>query len=121
MPTYSNEYSQFPDQLISMREFKDVTSDIDAIIQQVKTHKKNGDYAAAAQVLRNNPSLASYMFSATDINTLVEEIYNAQIAALNAAPYSGSSGSTSASGFVTGNTPPTVAAVGTVWISGASV
>lgn len=115
MATYSNEYSKFPEQLISMREFKDITNDVDAIIQQIKTYKSEGKYAEAAELMRNNPNLASYMFSATDINTLVEEIYNAQIAALNASPLPSSSGGASMS-FNT--TTPSNMEVGSVWISG---
>lgn len=118
MADYSNEYSKFPTQLISMREFKDITNDVDAIIQQIKTYKSEGKFTEAAELLRNNPNLASYMFSATDINTLVEEIYNAQIAALNASPLpSSSSGAT----MVVSNAMPTGAEVGTIWISGGTV
>lgn len=62
------------------------------------------------------------MFSATDVNTLVEEIYNAQVAALNAKPMSGggSSGGNSGASIVFGSQPSNVE-VGTVWISGANV
>lgn len=79
---YSREYSQFPSQPIHMRTFKDPDNTKAAIIEQIEQLKKNGNYTGAAELLRSNPDLIDYAVQSDDINTLIEEILNAQMFAL---------------------------------------
>lgn len=79
MMDYVHEYSNYPNELINMRVFKDPDNSIIPVIQQIKNYKALGNYSAAAQLIKNTPEIADYMFSATDINRIIEEIYNTQL------------------------------------------
>lgn len=79
---YSREYSQFPSQPIRMRTFKDPDNTKAAVIEQIEQLKKNGNYTGAAELLKANPDLIDYAVQSDDINTLIEEILNAQVFAL---------------------------------------
>ena len=83
MADYTHEYSNFPDELITMKEYKDINDEIASVVAQIETAKANGDYATAVAIVSAHPELSDYNFSASDVNRIVEEIRNAQIYATN--------------------------------------
>lgn len=79
MADYTNEYSTFPENLITMKEYKDITDDIAAIVGEIETAKAAGNFSQALEIIKAHPELSDYNFSASDINRIIEEIRNAQI------------------------------------------
>lgn len=80
MANYTHEYSNFPDELITVKTYKDVDDDIAALVQQINEYREAGDFASAnALVAENQAALSVYNVSSEDINRIVEEIRNTQI------------------------------------------
>lgn len=78
MAKYENEYSKFPNEKIKLHKFKNVDDNVGGLINQINTLRSQGMYGQAQVVINEHPELISYIADATTINTLIEEIYNAQ-------------------------------------------
>lgn len=80
MTSYENEYSNFPQEKITLHRFKNVDGTIAPLINEINLLRSSGAYNQAAQIIQNNSALLSqYIFDATTMNTIIEEIYNTQI------------------------------------------
>lgn len=79
MADYTHEFSNFPDELITMKEYKDINDEIASVVAQIETAKANGDYQTAVSIINAHPELSDYNFSASDVNRFIEEIRNTQI------------------------------------------
>lgn len=72
--------SQFPDQLLELRTFKDVDATVLGLVNQIKTYQLAGDFANAKALIDANATvLAQYMLSPEYINLLDEETRNLEI------------------------------------------
>ncbi len=79
MATYETEYSQFPQELIALHNFKNIDQTIVNLINNINSYRSRGEYAEAASLIDNNKELLSqYIVDATTFRTWEEEIYNAQ-------------------------------------------
>jgi len=79
MAEYTHEYSNFPTELITMKEYKDINDEIASVVAQIEAAKASGDYATAVELINSHPELGDYNFSASDVNRMIEEIRNTQI------------------------------------------
>lgn len=83
MAKFESEYSSFPNKLITLRKYKDVDDTVASLINQINTLRAQGAYNQALVFIQNNiNTLKQYIFDATTIQTLTEEIYNTQLFAL---------------------------------------
>ncbi|MDE7131253.1 MAG: hypothetical protein K2O65_05595 [Lachnospiraceae bacterium] len=79
MSQYENEFSSFPNQLITRHNFKNIDDDIASIINQINTLRSQGLYNQAARKIENNKDiLAQYVVDAVTFRTWEEEISNTQ-------------------------------------------
>ena len=79
MSQYENEFSAFPERLITRHNFKNIDDDTVAkLINQINSYRSQGSYAEAANLIQNNPSLSQYIVDAVTFRTWEEEIYNTQ-------------------------------------------
>lgn len=82
MASYTNEYSQFPEKLMSLHHFMDVTDDIAKFVDQIKSLQSRGLYSQAAKLIELNKNvLNKYFLSAEYLNFLDEETRNLEIMA----------------------------------------
>lgn len=80
MVEYANEFSNFPSELITRHNFKNVTDSVSSIINQINTLRSQGQYGQAAILVNDNQALLSqHIIDAITLRTLEEEIYNTQI------------------------------------------
>lgn len=79
MSAYTNEYSNFPLEVINVKEYKNVDDFIKGFVNQIQLLREQGYYAEAARMIRTSADMSPYNFDATDVNRLVEEIRNTQI------------------------------------------
>lgn len=81
---YTHEYSNYPDEIIELTNYKNVDDTIGNLINQIETLRANGDYIQATNLIREYASqLKRYNLDMTTINTLIEHIRNTQIRALD--------------------------------------
>lgn len=79
MSQYETEFSNFPQQLITRHNFKNVDDSIANVINQIKSLQLQGLYNQAARIMENNKDiLAQYIIDAVTFRTMEEEIYNTQ-------------------------------------------
>lgn len=78
MADYSNEYSSFPDSLITIHKFKNVDDNVAPLFTQINLLRTQGDFEQAQQIIQQY-NLSEYCPDAVTINTIIEEIYNAQV------------------------------------------
>lgn len=79
----THEYSKYPDELIKLHKFKDIDDSIKDVFDEYMSYYNEGDYQSAIAVLKKKGvDLNAYTVSARDVNTIVEELRNAQIEAL---------------------------------------
>lgn len=79
---FSHEYSQFPENLITLHHFKDADDSIASLLNEINDLKSRGLFDLAAKKIDENADiLAPYTFSAEHINIYEEEILNTQIMA----------------------------------------
>ena len=80
MAKFTHEYSNFPDELITIVGYKNVNDTIGELINQINAYRLDGNYAAA-QILIDEyaTQLKKYNLDMEIINTMVEEIRNTQI------------------------------------------
>lgn len=80
MATYTNQYSNFPNELYSLHEFKDADNTVSADINIIKNYMKSGNYRAAQEYMATHKStLEKYTLSAEIINMIEEELRNIEI------------------------------------------
>lgn len=85
MANYTHEFSQYPNKLITLSNYKDVDDSVSAIINQINTLRAAGNYNDAALLIAKNSNVISqYCIGADAINKIVEEIRNTQIKARTA-------------------------------------
>ena len=83
MATYSNEYSNFPSQVITKHNFKNIDASTAPLIFQINTLRSQGKYDEAADLIKaNKDTLAQCMPDAETFRQLEEEIFNTQTYAL---------------------------------------
>lgn len=81
--SYTHEYSNFPYSLIQQHNFKDADDSIASLINTINSHKKQGNFEIASKLIAENANLlAQYTIDASIINTIEEEIRNAQVMVL---------------------------------------
>lgn len=82
MASYTNEYSQFPKQLMTLHHFTDVTDEIADFVGQIKYLQSRGLYNQAAKLIGLNQDLLRKCFLSADyLNYLDEETRNLEIMA----------------------------------------
>ncbi len=82
MPSYTNEYSQFPRQLMNLHSFIDTNDEIAVLVEQIKQLHSQGLFNKAAQLIDVNKNLLGKCFlSAEYLNFLDEETRNLEIMA----------------------------------------
>ena len=82
MASYTNEYSQFPRQLMTLHQFMDVTDHIADFVDRIKYLQSCGLYGQAAKLIEMNKDvLSKYFLSAEYLNFLDEETRNLEIMA----------------------------------------
>lgn len=108
MAAYTHEYSHFPDALITLKHYKDVTDENAGIINTYRKYIQNGQYdSAAAYAKRNSDFFDSCLVGNNTLMTLQEEIRNTQILALKRCQ-----------SIRISDTEPEVIETGDVWIGG---
>ncbi len=108
MAAYTHEYSHFPDALITLKHYKDVTDENAGIINTYRKYIQNGQYdSAAAYAKRNSDFFDSCLVGNDTLMTLQEEIRNTQILALKRCQ-----------SIRISYTEPDVIETGDVWIGG---
>lgn len=76
---YENEFSNFPNKMITRHYFKNVDDNIADVINQINALRSQGLYNQAARIFDNNKDvLKQYVIDAVTFRTLEEEIYNTQ-------------------------------------------
>lgn len=79
MSQYENEFSSFPQKLITRHNFKNVDDNIAATINQINALRSQGLYDQAARRIEENKDILSqYIVDAVTVRTWEEEIYNSQ-------------------------------------------
>lgn len=79
MAAYTHEHSNFPLELINVKEYKNVDDYIKGFVNQIQLLREQGYYAEAARMIRTSADMTPYNFDAEDVNRIVEEIRNTQI------------------------------------------
>ena len=76
---YEREFSNFPDQKITLHNFKNIDDNLASIINEINTLRSQGLYNQASRVIANNKDvLGQYVADAITFRTWEEEIYNTQ-------------------------------------------
>ena len=80
--SYTNEYSNFPYDLIIQHHFKDADDSIASLINEINDLKARGLYDLASKKIREySTTLSRYNIDAETINIIEEEIRNTQVMA----------------------------------------
>lgn len=80
MAEMTHEYSQFPEQIMELHNFKDADDSIAKVINQIKNLQAQGLYNQAQRIVEQNKDvLGSYIISAENLNAIDEETRNLQI------------------------------------------
>lgn len=80
MAQFEREFSNFPNQKITMHNFKNIDDSIADVINQINTLRAQGLYNQAARLIQNNSDILSqYVADAVTFRTWEEEIYNTQV------------------------------------------
>lgn len=81
--SFTQEYSNFPHQVIIQHHFRDADNSIASLINKINGYKMQGNFETASKLISENAQLLShYIIDASTINTIEEEIRNAQIMAI---------------------------------------
>ncbi|MCM1234078.1 MAG: hypothetical protein NC489_28575 [Ruminococcus flavefaciens] len=79
MSQYENEFSNFPQNLITLHNFQDVDDNIATVINEIDTLRSQGLYNQASRIIeQNNDILKRYIVDAVIFRTWEEEIQNTQ-------------------------------------------
>lgn len=80
MANYTHEFSNFPNEILTRHEFKDVDDTIANIVNQIKELQAKGEYSRAAQYIdMNKDTLGPYVLGSEYLNTIDEETRNVEI------------------------------------------
>lgn len=79
MAAYTNEYSQFPNQLLTLHNYKDVDDTVANEVNQIKTLRLQGKYDKINTIISQRPELKQRVFGAEAINLIEEETRNLEI------------------------------------------
>lgn len=80
MASYTHDYSNFPAQILTRHNFRDVDDSIASIINQIKELQADGKYSEAAQYIEQHKAqLGPYVLGSEYMNTLDEETRNIEI------------------------------------------
>jgi hypothetical protein len=80
MAIYTHEFSNFPNEILTRHEFKDVDDTIASIVNQIKELQAKGEYSRAAQYIdMNKDTLGPYVLGSEYLNTIDEETRNVEI------------------------------------------
>lgn len=80
MAEFTHEYSQFPNKVMEVRNFRDADDTIASVINQIKSLQSQGLYNQAQRIVEQNKDvLGSYIVDTEYLNTLDEETRNLQI------------------------------------------
>ena len=72
--------AQWPDELITLTDYKDADDTVGSLIAQIKAYQEAGNYEAAqALINQHSAELKQYVFDSAAINKYVEELRNLQI------------------------------------------
>lgn len=83
MVDYTNEYSKFPQELLTIRKYTDANNAIAEHINTIKNLQSNGKYDEAREyIYQYKEELSNYALTSEDINRLEEEIRNVEIMCL---------------------------------------
>lgn len=81
--SYTQEYSKFPHKVITQHHFRDADNSIASLINKINNYKAKGNFEIASKLIAEKANLlAHYTIDASTINTIEEEIRNAQVMAL---------------------------------------
>ncbi len=79
MSQYENEFSNFPNKLITLHNFKNVDDTTAPIINQINNLRSQGLYDQAARIVESNKDiLPQHVVDAVYFRTCEEEIQNTQ-------------------------------------------
>ena len=85
---YTHEYSNYPDALIELGNYKNVDDSIGGLINEIETYRSQGNYLAATQLVEEYAEdLKKYNIDMNLINKIIEEIRNTQIKALESGQF----------------------------------
>lgn len=77
---YENEFSNFPNKLITKHNFKDVDDSIADVVNQITTLRSQGLYGQASRIIEaNSDILPQYIVDMIWFRTIEEEVYNGQV------------------------------------------
>lgn len=80
---YTHEYSKFPDELIEIKNYKNVDDTVGSLINQIESYRREGNYLAAVELINTyGENLKKYVLDVSVINSMIEEIRNCQIRSL---------------------------------------
>ena len=106
--TYEYRSPGFPTSVMNSGDYRDVSDGIGEIINEINNYRNKGKYDYAAKLIRENAEVLSKVsFGASHINSLIEEIRNAQLYALE-----------SAQEIYTTDDEPVVSSSDVIWIGG---
>ena len=79
--SYTHEYSNFPQTIIIQHHFKDADDSVASLVNEINGYKERGLFELASKIMKENEDvLKQYSLGGAEtINTLEEEIRNAQI------------------------------------------
>lgn len=79
MSQYETEFSNFPQNLITLHNFQDVDDNIATVINEINTLRSQGLYNKASRIIeQNNDILKRYIVDTVTFRTWEEEIQNTQ-------------------------------------------
>ena len=81
MANYTHIFdSQWPEELITLTDYKDADNVVGSLIQQIRAAQATGDYETAQEIIDTNINvLKRYVQDSSAINRYVEEIRNLEI------------------------------------------
>lgn len=82
MASYTNEYSQLPNEILTLHNYKDVDDTVASYVNQIKILQAQGKYDKVNEIMKAHPELKPYIFGAEDAMALQEETRNLEILAL---------------------------------------
>lgn len=81
---YTNEYSNFPNTLYTLHNYKDADDTIAPLVNQIRGYMASGNYDQARYFIDQNKAvLEPYVLNMETINALEEEIRNLEIYAIS--------------------------------------
>ena len=79
MPSYTHEFSQFPNQLLTLHHYKDVDDTVANEVNQIKLLQSQGQFDKVNTIISQHPELKPYVFGSESMNLLEEESRNIEI------------------------------------------